>query len=75
MLVLTRKKDESIIIGENIEIVITEIEEGKVKLGINAPRDINIYRKEIYEDIRTENKEAANNRDLDMDVIRRIFNR
>lgn len=75
MLVLTRKKDESIIIGENIEIVITEIEEGKVKLGINAPRDINIYRKEIYEDIRTENKEAANNRDLDMDVIRKIFNR
>jgi len=59
MLILTRKKEESIIINGNIEIQIIAIEEGKVKIGINAPKDIEIYRSEVFEKIQSENKEAA----------------
>jgi len=59
MLVLTRKKDESIVIGDNIEIKIVGIEEGKVRLGISAPKDVEIHRKEVYVDIQEENKKAA----------------
>ena len=49
MLVLTRKLDESIIVGENIEIKIIEIRGDQVRLGIDAPRSVSIYRKELYE--------------------------
>ena len=59
MLILTRKKEESILIGENIEIVVVEIEDGKVKLGIKAPKDIEILRKEILNSVQEENKKAA----------------
>jgi len=52
MLVLTRKKDESIMIGDNIEITVTEVFGGRVRLGINAPKEIIVHRKEIYEEIR-----------------------
>jgi len=60
MLVLSRKTNESIIIGENIEILIVEIKGDQVKLGINAPKDVTLYRGEIYQAIQKENKEAAN---------------
>ncbi|MDH4261994.1 MAG: carbon storage regulator CsrA [Spirochaetia bacterium] len=60
MLVLSRKTNESIIIGENIEILIVEIKGDQVKLGINAPKDVTLYRGEIYDAIQKENKEAAN---------------
>lgn len=58
MLVLSRKKDESLIIGDNIEITIVEIEDGKVKIGINAPKNVEINRKEIYDKIKEENESA-----------------
>lgn len=48
MLVLTRQKNESIMIGNNIEIVIVDIRGDKVRLGITAPRSISVHRKEIY---------------------------
>lgn len=59
MLVLTRKANESIQIGENIEITILEIKGDQIKLGINAPKDIEVHRKEIYLSIQTENNQAA----------------
>ncbi|MUK90800.1 carbon storage regulator CsrA [Ornithinibacillus sp. L9] len=60
MLVLTRKKNESIQIGEDIEIKILAIEGDQIKLGIAAPKSVDIYRKEIYVDIQNQNNEAAN---------------
>lgn len=59
MLILGRKKNESIQIGEDIEIVVIGIEGDQVKLGINAPKSIDIHRKEIYLDIQTQNNEAS----------------
>ncbi|RKQ35574.1 carbon storage regulator CsrA [Oceanobacillus halophilus] len=60
MLVLTRKRNESIQIGSNIEIKVIGIEGDQVKLGISAPKSVEIHRKEIYLDIQEQNNEAAN---------------
>ncbi|NPA14926.1 MAG: carbon storage regulator CsrA [Deferribacteres bacterium] len=59
MLVLTRKIDESIIIGEDIEIKVLAITGKSVKLGIIAPKELSVYRKEIYEAIKRENVAAS----------------
>jgi carbon storage regulator len=61
MLALTRKKGESIIIGDNIEIVVLGITGEQVRLGILAPKTVTVHRKEIFEQIRNENKEAMSN--------------
>ena len=57
MLVLSRQKDESIIIGDDVEITIVDIRGEKVRLGISAPRNVSVHRKEIYDAIQRE-KEA-----------------
>lgn len=59
MLVLTRKKNEAIQIGDDIEIKILGIEGDQIKIGINAPKSVDIHRKEIYLDIQEENNRAA----------------
>ncbi len=59
MLVLTRKQDEGIIIGSNIKIKVLGIEDGKVKLGIEAPSEIEIHRQEVYDQIKQENENAT----------------
>ena len=59
MLVLTRKVNEEILINDNIEIKIVSIEGNHVRIGINAPKDVSIHRKEVYEKIKEENKSAA----------------
>jgi len=59
MLALTRKKGESIIIGENIEVTVLSVQGEVVKLGIAAPRAIPVNRKEIYEQIMEQNKKAS----------------
>ncbi|MHC4269178.1 MAG: carbon storage regulator CsrA [Planctomycetota bacterium] len=59
MLILTRKLDESIIIGENIQISIVDISKINIKLGINAPKNIAIYREEVFLKIKEENKNAS----------------
>lgn len=58
MLILTRKIGQSIIIGENVEVKIISIEEGKVKLGITAPKEVTVLRKELIE-VMDENIKAA----------------
>ncbi len=64
MLILTRKKDESIIINDEITIQIISIEEGKVKIGIDAPKHVSIYRSEIVEKIQESNMEALESKKL-----------
>lgn len=59
MLVLSRQRDESIIIGDNIVITIVDIRGDKVRLGINAPTEIPVHRQEVYEAIQRENKLAG----------------
>ena len=59
MLVLSRKKGQSIMIGNDIEISIIDIQGEQVRIGINAPRNVKVYRKEVYEEIIKENREAA----------------
>ncbi|MGI6372023.1 MAG: carbon storage regulator CsrA [Caldicoprobacterales bacterium] len=58
MLVLTRRKDESIMIGNGIEIVVLGIDGDRVRIGIEAPKDITILRKEVYLDVADTNRQA-----------------
>lgn len=59
MLVLTRKVGESIIIGDGIEITVIETKGDQIKLGIKAPKEVDIHRKEIYESIQQANQQAV----------------
>lgn len=59
MLALSRKKNEALIINNNVEITILEIKGEQVKIGISAPKDVSIYRKEVYVQIQDANKEAT----------------
>jgi carbon storage regulator len=59
MLILARKLNESIIVGDNVEIIIVDFKGDQVKLGIRAPKDVKVYRGEIYDAIQKENIEAA----------------
>jgi carbon storage regulator len=60
MLVLSRQKDESIVIGDDVEVTIVDVRGDKVRLGITAPKSISVHRKEVYEAIQREKKEAQN---------------
>ncbi|WP_018931038.1 carbon storage regulator CsrA [Gracilibacillus lacisalsi] len=60
MLVLTRKINEAIQIGDEIEVKVIAVDGDQVKLGINAPKDVEVHRKEIYQAIQEENSQAAN---------------
>lgn len=59
MLVLTRKVNQSIRIGKDIEVVVLEVRGEQVRIGIKAPRDVAVHRNEIYSQIETENKAAT----------------
>jgi carbon storage regulator len=59
MLILSRKAEESIMIGETIKIKILGVQDGQVKIGIDAPKEIKVYRSELYEQIHKENIEAS----------------
>jgi carbon storage regulator len=59
MLILTRKAGESILIGDDIEVTITSIDQNKVRVGIQSPSHIPIYREELYKKIQKENRAAA----------------
>lgn len=72
MLALARKVKQSIIIGNDIEITLLEIKGDQVKIGINAPKSVPIYRKEIYEQIQEENKKAAQT-EIDVETLKNLF--
>ena len=59
MLILSRKLNESIIIGDDIELSIVDIKGDQVKIGINAPKNVKVFRKEVYDAIQEENRAAA----------------
>lgn len=65
MLALTRKKGEALVLNNNIEITVLEIKGDQVKIGIEAPKDVPVYRKEIYLQIQEENKAAMNVEGID----------
>ncbi|SFF24970.1 carbon storage regulator [Paenibacillus catalpae] len=69
MLVLSRKIDESIMIGGNIEVVVLGVEGDNVKIGIRAPKDIEILRKELYANIQSSNREAVSSLQSLNDVV------
>ena len=73
MLALTRKKNEAIIIDDNIEIKVLEILGDKVKLGISAPKEVSIYREEIYLQVLESNKRAAEVEIKALDTIKNLF--
>jgi carbon storage regulator len=69
MLVLSRQRDESIMIGDNIVITVVDIRGDKVRLGINAPTEVPVHRQEVYEAIQRENLRASR---LDPDDVRSV---
>lgn len=58
MLILSRKPNESIMIGDQVQVSIIDIRGDQVKLGIRAPREVKVYRQEVYQAIQTQNREA-----------------
>ncbi len=75
MLVLTRKRGEGILIGDDIKVSIVEIKGGAVRIGIEAPEDKKIYRREVYERICLENKEASQWNIADLNGLTAIVNK
>ena len=71
MLALSRKKDEAIVINDNIEVKILEIKGDYVKIGISAPKSVPVYREEVFIQIQEANKEAA--RSVDMENLKKLF--
>lgn len=71
MLALARKVNESIMIGNDIEITVLEIKGDQIKLGVKAPKSVPIYRKELYVQIQEENKQAGS--DVDVEALRGLF--
>ncbi|MDR3211021.1 MAG: carbon storage regulator CsrA [Planctomycetota bacterium] len=69
MLVLSRRKDEIIMIGDDIEITIVDVRGDTVRLGIQAPREVSVYRKEIYDAIQAENIAAAKDSVADNAIV------
>jgi carbon storage regulator len=68
MLVLSRQRDETIMIGDEIEITVVDIRGDKVRLGISAPRQVQVHRKEVYEAIQRENTASTGVQVDDLDV-------
>ena len=72
MLALARKVNQSIVLGNDIEITLLEIKGDQVKIGINAPKSVPIYRKEIYDQIQEENRNAAQAQ-IDLKELKNLF--
>src|SRR6187401_2233532 len=72
MLVLSRQRDETIMIEDDIEVTVVDIRGDKVRLGINAPKEISVHRKEVYDAIRAENRRAAQVKPEDLSGLGKI---
>ncbi len=70
MLALSRKKGEALVINNNIEVTVLEVKGDQVKIGISAPKEVPIYRKEVYLQIQDSNKEAMQ---ADLEALKKIF--
>ena len=73
MLVLSRQKDETIMIGDDVEITVVDIRGDKIRLGIKAPPHIPVHRKEVYEAIQKENISAAKLGGMDLGKLGKLF--
>ena len=71
MLVLTRKRNQSIVVNDNIELTIIDIQGDQVRVGINAPKDVKVFRKEVYVEMTEENQRASN---VQMDALNMLKN-
>ena len=69
MLVLTRKKDQTIVINNDIEITVLDIQGDQVRIGINAPKSVSIHRKEVFLEIQQENKKASEVGNISLDDL------
>ena len=73
MLALSRKKGEAIMVGNNVEISILDIKGDQIKIGIQAPKEILVYRKEVYIQIEEENREAVLNSGIAMNNLKKFI--
>ena len=72
MLIITRKEGEAILIGENIEICILNVTDGSIKIGINAPKNIKILRKELISEVKDQNVEAVQNNNISLENLLKV---
>jgi len=73
MLVLTRKVDQGIMIGDNIRVIVVDVRGDQVKLGIEAPREVVVHREEVYREIQAENARAALKSAVDLRTLESVI--
>ena len=73
MLIIARKPQESFVIGDDIEVVILDIQSDKIRIGINAPKDVSILRKELYDTKKSNQDAVMTAEDFELDGLNRII--
>lgn len=73
MLVLTRKVNQSIMIGDQIKVIVVDVRGDQVKIGIDAPKEISVHREEIYSEIQDENKRAVLSKNIDLNQLDKVL--